>query len=254
MSWAARRRFLILSILGALALAVIALVYIATIRHVPTCTDSIQNQGEEGVDCGGPCPYLCTMNEAAPTVLFTKPIPNGAGRTDVIAEVENKNADAGAKSVPYTVSLFDASHTLVQKVNGTLDLPPSASVPVYIAGVASGEQTVDSAFLSIDSSSVFWYRLTTDPRIVPAVTHIAESGTSDTPVIQATLSNPSVAPLSQVRAIVMVRDGSGNVIAASRTVVPSIPAQGTATATFTWNAAFSGDAVSVEVLPVVPLP
>ena len=24
-----------------------------------TCTDKIQNQGEEGIDCGGPCPYAC---------------------------------------------------------------------------------------------------------------------------------------------------------------------------------------------------
>jgi hypothetical protein len=254
MSWAARRRFLILSLLGALALAVAVLVYISTIRHVPSCSDAIQNQGEDGVDCGGPCPYLCSASEQAPTVLFTKALPNGAGRTDVIAEVENKNPDAAAKTVPYTVSLYDASQTLVQKVSGTLDLPPSSRVPVYIAGVASGAQTVTNAFLSIDSSAVLWYRLASDPRVVPTVTHIAESGTTDAPVIQATLANPSVSPLSQVRVVIMVRDASGNVIGASRTVLPSIPAQGEATATFTWNAAFPGTPVSIEALPVVPLP
>jgi len=27
-----------------------------TIIQYPTCSDGIQNQGEEGVDCGGPCP------------------------------------------------------------------------------------------------------------------------------------------------------------------------------------------------------
>lgn len=25
----------------------------------PTCSDSVQNQGEEGIDCGGPCPLKC---------------------------------------------------------------------------------------------------------------------------------------------------------------------------------------------------
>lgn len=254
MSWAGRRRFLILSILSAVALALFVLVYLSTIRHVPTCSDAIQNQGEEGVDCGGPCAYLCSANEQAPTVLFTKPIPNGAGRTDVIAEVENKNPDAAAKSVPYTISLYDASQTLVQKVSGTLDLPPNASVPVYVPGVASGQQTVASAFLSIDSSAIFWYRLASDPRIVPSVTHVSQGGTADAPSIQATLANPSVMPLSQVRVVVMVRDSSGNVIAASRTVIPTIPSQGDATATFTWNAAFAGALVSIEAVPVVPLP
>ncbi|OYT41540.1 MAG: hypothetical protein B6U86_02040, partial [Candidatus Altiarchaeales archaeon ex4484_43] len=27
-----------------------------TTVHYPTCSDGIQNQGEEGIDCGGPCP------------------------------------------------------------------------------------------------------------------------------------------------------------------------------------------------------
>src|SRR5690606_2026481 len=26
----------------------------------PSCSDGIQNQGETGVDCGGPCPNPCT--------------------------------------------------------------------------------------------------------------------------------------------------------------------------------------------------
>ena len=26
----------------------------------PSCTDGIQNQGETGIDCGGPCPNPCT--------------------------------------------------------------------------------------------------------------------------------------------------------------------------------------------------
>jgi len=29
-------------------------------RPCPTCNDGIQNQGEEGTDCGGPCPQLCS--------------------------------------------------------------------------------------------------------------------------------------------------------------------------------------------------
>jgi hypothetical protein len=61
-------------------------------------------------------------------------------------------------------------------------------------------------------------------------------------------------PLSNVRVIVMVRDAQGTVIAASQTIVPLIPAQGQATAIFTWNTAFSGVPASAQVGPVIPLP
>ena len=72
MSWAARRRFFILLILGAVVAAFIAILSIATLYKSPTCTDGVENQGEAGIDCGGPCSFLCTDLQHPPTVLFTK--------------------------------------------------------------------------------------------------------------------------------------------------------------------------------------
>src|SRR5208283_2039556 len=37
---------------------------------VPTCTDGIQNQGETGIDCGGPCPNACPYNNLAHTKKY----------------------------------------------------------------------------------------------------------------------------------------------------------------------------------------
>src|SRR3989344_7202851 len=94
MSWAARRRFIILLIIGAVVVAFLTTVGIATFYDAPSCTDSKQNQDETGIDCGGSCSRICTAEAQPPTVLFTKAIQNGEGRVDVIAEIENKNADA----------------------------------------------------------------------------------------------------------------------------------------------------------------
>ncbi len=254
MSWAGRRRFIILSILGAIVIAIVAVTLIATLHHTPSCTDGIQNQGEQGVDCGGPCPYLCSALEQPPTVLFTTLVGNGQGRMDVVAEIENKNTDAAAKAVPYTIDLYDASHTLLRELSGTVDLAPGATVPVYIPGVGTGTQAVATAFLSIDASAVQWYRLAQNPRTIPQVSDVSVSATSTAPMITASLTDPSTDPLSQVRAVVLVHDEQGNVIAASQTIVPTIPALGSATATFSWNAPFRGAAITTEVIPVIPLP
>lgn len=254
MSWAARRRFIILLIIGVIIAGVVATALYSTLHKAPSCSDGIQNQNEEGVDCGGSCAYLCTASVQPPTVLFTKAIGNGEGRTDVIASIENKNTTAAAKNVPYRVTLFGSGQALVQEVTGQLDLPPGATVPVFISGITSGKQVVTNVFLDIPASSPKWFTLTGDPRILPLVSSTREIGTEAAPRIEAVLANPSSTSLTDVRAIVVVRSEGGGVIAASSTIVPLIKAQGQATATFTWNSAFTGVPASFEVIPIIPLP
>lgn len=254
MSWAARRRFLILLIVGGVIAAFLMVVSIATFYKTPSCTDSIKNQDEEGIDCSGSCPYLCSAQQQEPKVLFTLPLTNTEGRTDVIASVANKNTSTAAKNVSYRVQLYGTDQTLVQEVSGALDLPPGATVPVFIPGVISGKQTVASAFLTIDTSSLHWFSLSTDPRILPRVSNPNPGGTAEMPRIEAVLTNPSVAVLTNVRAIVLVRNGRGDVIAASSTIVPTIPGQGQATAVFTWNSKFPDTPSVIEIVPIIPLP
>ncbi len=254
MSWAARRRLIVLSILGAAIAIVLAIIFTTVFYKAPSCVDGVQNQKEEGIDCGGSCAYLCAALEQPPTVLFTKALTNNAGRTDIVASIENKNATAAAKNVPYRVTLYGADQVLVQEVSGTLDLPPGATETVFIPGVTSGKQAVASAFLDIAPSAPQWFTMTTDPRVVPSVSNVTQSGTPGAPRIEAVLANGSAAALENVQVIVLVRDTRNDVIAASKTIVPTIPAQGTAKAIFTWNGAFSGVPASIEVTPIIPLP
>ncbi len=253
MSWAGKRRFLILLSVGTLFVAFLAVVLIATLYETPTCTDGVQNQNESGVDCGGACAYLCTADQIAPTVLYTKALQNSAGRTDVVAEIENKNSDVAAKNVPYRLTLYGADQVLIQQVNGFIDLPPAARVPVYVPGIVSGKQTVAAAFLEI-TESPNWFSLTSDPRIMPEVSTPTPSNLESAPRVDVVLGNASVVPLKDVRAVIIVRDSLGEVIAVSQTVLPLIPGQGQARATYVWNEPFVRSAATFTVLPVIPLP
>lgn len=252
MNWAARRRFIILLIIGAVIAAFVATILIATFSKTPTCSDGIQNQDEVGIDCGGSCAYLCIAGMQPPTVLYTKAISNGTGRTDIIASIENKNAAAAAKNVPYKITLYGTGQAFIQEVTGTIDLPPGATVPLYVPRIASGKQEVIKAFLNITTPPQ-WFALTASERRVPLVSSANQSGTQDAPRIEAILTNPTVIPFTNVQTIVVVHDTVGDVIAASETVIPSIPAQGQAVATFTWNSAFLGTPATIEVVPIIPL-
>lgn len=255
MSWAARRRFLILFVIGAILAAFVAIVSIATLYKAPSCADGVQNQNETGIDCDGPCSYLCVATQQPPTVLFTQAFTDSTtGRTVVVASVENKNNAAAAKRVPYRVTVYGAKQTLIQSIPGTLDLAPGATAIVFVSGIASGRQEVVSAFLDIDASSVKWFALANDPRIVPGVSNTVQGGSVEAPRIDATLVNGTVSTLTNVQTVVLVRDAQSNIIAASGTLVPAIRPQSTAVATFTWNIPFPGIPASIEVFPVIPLP
>jgi len=255
MNWAARRRLIIVLILVTVGLAIVGGILFATLYQAPSCSDKKQNQDEAGVDCGGSCAYLCTAQKTPPTVLFSLLLPTNTGRTDFVALVENKNTDAAAKKVPYKISLYTSGQALVRVLQGTIDLPPHTSVPIYVPNVGSTGQ-VARVFLEIASSSPRWFTLTsaTDPRIIPTVANKPLVGAdSSTPRVEAVLGNADVSPMFNVHAVVLVHGTSGNVIAASETVLQTIPAHGQATAIFTWNEAFPGTPVSVEVLPIIPL-
>ncbi|HUX80799.1 MAG TPA: hypothetical protein VMV38_00540 [Candidatus Paceibacterota bacterium] len=254
MDWATRRRIIILLMVSAVVTVLITVVSMVTFYKAPSCSDGIQNQGEAGIDCGGPCAYLCTAQELPPTVLFTKVISNGTGRTDVVASIENTNAAAAAKNVQYTVSVYGPSQEFIQQITGTLDLPPTATVPVFIPGIGFNNQKITNAFLTIDPKNIQWFTASQTIPPNPVVSNITLGGSAATPRIDAILTNASVSALSNVRAIVLVHNAQNEVIAASSTIVPIIPPQGQATASFTWNTAFSDVPTTIEVVPLISLP
>jgi hypothetical protein len=253
MSWAARRRFYILGGIALVVLIAVAVALFFALHKPAMCTDGIQNGGETGVDCGGPCPYLCAASVSAPSVRFVRALAPASGRTDVIAYIDNSNPAAAVKDAAYRIDLYGPDGALVASKTGTVDLPPRATAAVFVPNFFSGYQTVSRAFLTFDQSSLKWYAYQ-DDRTLPSVGNYALSNAGTAPAISVPLTNPSVRPLYGVKVIAAVFDANGNAMAASQTLIQTIPANGAATATFTWNAPFPAPVARVDVLPVVPLP
>ncbi len=90
----------------------------------------------------------------------------------------------------------------------------------------------------------------TRKRYRPSLTR--SSPATDAPRVTATVENPAVTDLPSVKLIATLFDASGNVVAASQTVTPSIPGQGSVEATFTWPAALPPVA-RIDIRPVLPL-
>lgn len=76
-------------------------VYYLFFKKPPTCFDGRQNQGEEDVDCGGPCPS-CEIRTLSPLVSAKAfVLPAGRDAVSAVAEVRNPNLNYGAESFDY---------------------------------------------------------------------------------------------------------------------------------------------------------
>ena len=250
MSWSSHRKLVILSVIGAVLIAVIALAVVATVYEVPSCADNTQNQDETGIDCGGSCALLCSADQKDLDPVFTRQLSAPNGRTDVIAYVANPNPNAFAKDVPYRITLYGKDNIIVSSKTGKMDVPPSTIVPVFVPGFYSGFQEVARAFLSFEGD-VEWYRDDVErPKLSIADVQLDES---ETPRLTASISNPTAKPLYRVPVVATLFDAGGNAIAASATVVDVIPAQGSSALIFTWNAAFPAPVAKTEIIPILGL-
>lgn len=253
MTWASRRQAFILGTLAVVLLTVVGVVTFLIIRAEPepTCADGIQNQTEDGVDCGGTCAYLCVADLAPPSVAFVRTVPSGT-RTDVIAHVVNRNTSAAVKGARYTIELFGADRTLVAARDGVVDLVPGAVTPIFIPGILNGSRFEGQAFLTFNDTSIRWYR---ESRVVPSPV-IEEARVTDAvpPRVTALVRNAGAFPMEDLTLIATVFDAAGTPIAASQTLVQDITARGTASATFFWNESFTASPGRVEVRSVPLLP
>ncbi|PIQ92120.1 MAG: hypothetical protein COV69_03545 [Parcubacteria group bacterium CG11_big_fil_rev_8_21_14_0_20_39_14] len=90
----------------------------------PTCFDGIQNQGEEKIDCGGPCKPCPPILEKL-KVLKIKAIQAETGSFDLLAQIENPNQEYGSPQVFYQFEIFGQDNNQLKKVEGSTYIFPS---------------------------------------------------------------------------------------------------------------------------------
>jgi hypothetical protein len=250
MSWAGRRKALIITVGAIVLLAALAVFAFGILYDTPTCTDRKQNQDETGVDCGGACSRMCAFEvKVAPVVLWTQVVEPEEGRADVIAYVENRNTDAASRKAPFRLEVYDANGGQVSEKSVTVDLPPRTTVPVYIPNAAPRDSGASRAFLTYVPEEAVWTKASDEGRIEPSVEDVV-IGEGQEPRITAKLVNPLAEPMRAITLIATLFDPSGNAMAASQTVVPVLPAQGASPVVFTWRQPFPAPVARVEIRPV----
>lgn len=245
MSWSARRKT---SLLGGL-IAFVVLLVVAFGYYLypsPSCTDLRQNKDETGIDCGGSCERVCLAQTLPVSVDWVRPFVVAPGAASVVAYVTNPNVALFAKDVPYIFRLYDDKNLLVAERKGRATVLSKTSFPVFEGVIEVGARTpvrADFEFTGIP----LWRKQSGSVSLQVSETILESKDTM--PRLSAMLANRGLETVRDVEAVAVLYDGSGNAIAASRTVVESIGRDEMAPLIFTWPMPFPVPVARVLIYP-----
>ena len=231
MSWSARRKIIVfLIVLIALGI-VVGLPAFFAFYKAPTCFDGVQNQGEEGIDCGGPCSKLCQVGFAPPVELWATSSQVVSGVYNLLAYAANPNTGVYAPNISYDFKLYDSSGILISERAGSTDIPGETNFAVFEPSVTTGNRVPYRTFFEFTSAPLWTVSPAASGLSVTASDFVTASTSSR---VDASVLNSSLNSESSVYVTAILYGTDGNAIAFSKTVIPNIAALGTASVSFTW--------------------
>ena len=247
-AWARRRKLVIIGGFLLLVLAGTVPLVRNALKREPTCFDGIQNGAEAGVDCGGPCQYLCTTQVAPLSVQWSRAFPVTRDSYHAVAYVENPNTGAAVREIGYIFRLYDKDNILITERAGRTFIAAGGITPIFEPRIFVGNRPPVRTLFEFTEEAQ-WER----PQEAPPLSVERQRLTRPIPPrIDAVLRNGGFSSLKEVPVVAVVFNVAGNAIAASQTVVPSVPAQGTVPIFFTWLAPFGEEVGRIEIIPRIP--
>ena len=248
--WSRRRKRIILVLVFFVLIFLIGLPIFLLSYRAPTCFDSKQNGNETGIDCGGSCQLLCTT-ESLPLVLKGDPrvLKISNYTFELVAVVENANPNAEIYKAGYTFKLYDNESVIpVATIEGETYVPKGSTFALF-EGPFDLEAGVNPtrATLEWKEKSLIWKR-----NILPVpelkAKNLSLSRTDTNPRLDAVVENASLENVSNIDLVALLSDGTGNIFAASKTFLDTLPVGGSAPVVFNWPRPFDKEVLNIDIV------
>lgn len=224
-------------------------------RTKPTCTDKIQNQGETGIDCGGPCAKCAEMPKAERLKVIEKAIvPGETGKYDALVKIVNPNSQLGAANFDYSFNLLDGSGKIIAKSAGSNFILPGQT-KYAVAFNLSADTKPESLDFEISSFNWNLFSEFEEPDIAVYAKEfsLASGGETGFARLKAKMRNQSGFDFHEISAVAVVRGGDGTPIAVNETNFNDVRASEEREVNFSWGNPFTIDPVTakIEIVPEV---
>jgi hypothetical protein len=146
---------IVLIIIGAIFLGI----YWNSIFTPPSCFDNIQNQNEEGIDCGPICEISCEEKYLEDLSYSNLNIFRLDDLVSLYFDLENPNPNFGLRSFNYKIDLYGFANKLIKSIEGeSFILPGETKKIVEISKVLGKVENARISFSNIDWKSSLDFR------------------------------------------------------------------------------------------------
>ncbi len=250
MSWSSQRKITFISILALIIVASFLVIFFVFFYKRETCSDGIQNQKEEGIDCGGPCSNLCVKHNN-PVILWTRWSKVSNTETyNLLTYGQNPNTGYGAYDVPYTYEIYDKKNLLIYSGSGVAYIPSLNNFVILNDGIFIGDKVPVRVDFKINYSKIVWQPIGERELGIVAINKNLIDEDSK-PKLYVTLENQTINPLKDIESYAILYDENNNAVAFSKTKVDVINKNSREDIVFTWPSKFSVPIVKIEVISEV---
>lgn len=223
------------------------LYYVAT--PAPTCTDKKQNQGEKGIDCGGPCSPCKDVVQTQDIAIKEVAVALGGNSTyDVVAKISNPNDILGASVFNYVFKLKDSNGNVVATREGSNFILPADSKYVAELGLQTENGSAPSN-VELTISDVKWEKLNDigKPQIGIYNKNFGEIPTGDGSEADGVIRNESGYDLNKISIVIILRSEKGDIVGINKTEKTAVRAKEERDFRLTWPYQLSAPVQSIEV-------
>ncbi len=208
--------------------AVAGAFYWAYLKPVPSCVDHKQNQGEEGVDCGGPCTQFCIPATLAPVQVVGEPrvFQPTPQRVSVAVKLQNPNADFAARSFSYTVTVYGETGKSFTMAGSSYIYAGDIEYLAFLDDKDEGIGRPVNAVFTVSSPMWVPKRLFVKPalRVRNATTTIAEDGSLR---VEGVVASDDARDVRDITLVALFKGERGETLGTSKTELDGVTAGGT---------------------------
>ncbi|MBI3627264.1 MAG: hypothetical protein HY220_00735 [Candidatus Sungbacteria bacterium] len=202
--------------------------------HQPaSCTDNKKNQGEEEVDCGGPCEPCAFKHQKPAEVFFARVLPLRPGNYDVVAEIQNPNDHLAANPLAYRVHVFDDHGVEIATRENLTFAYPSDKIYIVESNFLTERKPVHASLEVIDQATLWTFTNDLRPEFQIGNKTYVVSADNEVKVTADVMSRADFG-FNQVEIRVALLDNAGNVVGAAKTILDHVSPRQSRRVEFTW--------------------
>ena len=243
-SWSSKRKLIYIGSIFAVLFLFIFIPYIFRSYKKPTCFDQRKNQGELGIDCGGPCAVRCDLQIIKLKILWSKSFEIVNGVYSAVALIENPNINIRTDNLAYIFRLKDKSGGILSEITGRTFIPNLRTLAIFESGFRTDKEPATADFEFIEGA--LWKHDETRPADI-AVRSKVFSKLDNSPRLDVKVENKSFQNIEKLEIIAIIYNSSKEAIGASRTFIDDFKRDGVEDIVFTWPQSFKGEPAIIEI-------